>query len=166
MFKKDDLIKYGLNGICKVTDIITRDFGGGQIKYYVLTPLNEKDSTYFVPTENELLTSRMQHILSRDEVYALIDDSPSSVDWVDNDKQRADVFAKILSSKDRRDIISLIKTIKYKKAELQGLGKKLHVVDERALADAERLISEEFAASLGIKPKDVAGFITDILDNK
>ncbi len=166
MFEKNELVKYGLNGICKITDIITRDFCGELMEYYVLTPLNIKDSTYFVPTKNEMLTSKMQHILSKDEVFALIDNSPSSVTWVDNDKARAEAFAVVLSSKDRRDIISLIKTIKNRKVELDLIGKHLHAADERALAEAERVITDEFSVSLGIKPKEVAGVIAEILSSK
>ena len=163
MFNVGDVVKYGVNGICRVSDITLRDFLGEKMEYYVLTPIDDRDMTYFVPTKNENLTSKMQYILSKDELFKLVGEAKDlKSEWIDSDKVRADVFGKILVSKDRRDLIALVRTIRDKKVELEAGGKKLHAVDERILHDAMRIIDGEFAAVLGIKPKEVGGVIEEM----
>ena len=62
MFKVGDVVKYGTNGICKVTDIAFRDFLGAETEYYELKTTTGFESTFYVPTQNEALTSKMQHL--------------------------------------------------------------------------------------------------------
>ncbi|MBR6807518.1 MAG: CarD family transcriptional regulator [Clostridia bacterium] len=164
MFKVGDVIKYGINGICRISGITVRDFFGEKMEYYVLTPLDGRDMTFFVPIKNEALTSKMQYVLSKDELYLIVDETKGmKTEWIDSDKQRSDVFGKILVSKDRRDLISLVRTIRDKKTELEASGKKLHAADERIMNNAERIIADEFAAVLGIKPKNAVGVIEALL---
>lgn len=56
-------------------------------------------------------------------------------------------------------IIQLIVEIHKKLEEKQSQGKKLHAADARTLAEAEKLIHQEFAYALKLEPEDVAPFI-------
>ena len=167
MFSVGDVVKYGVNGICKITDIVVKDFLGTDTEYYVLKPTSRDDSTFFVPTENEELTSKMQYILSKEEALNIIGELPEVGEpWIENDKMRAEAYGQILSSKDRRKLFGVVRTLYIKKAELEALGKKMHVADERIMNDAERMIGDEFSVVLGIKRSEVAGFIDGILQGK
>ncbi len=160
MFKTGDVVKYGVNGICEITGIEIRPFCGSDMEYYVLKSLSSKDTTFFIPTANEMLTSRIQNILSKDEIYALLKELiHHNAEWIENDKLRAEHFSKILLSKDRAEIIGLIRTLYHKRCELQTAKKKMHASDERILKDAERIISDEFATVLDIDKSEVGNFI-------
>ena len=167
MFNVGDVVKYGVNGICRITDIVIRDFCGTDMEYYVLKPTSRDDSTYFVPTGSEVLTAKMQYILSKEEALKLIGELPEVGEpWIANDKQRAEAYGQILSSKDRRKLFGVVRTLYTKKAEIEKAGKKMHVADERIMNDAERIIGDELSVVLGIKRSEVPEFIDGILQGK
>ena len=165
MFKVNDVVKYGANGVCRVVDISVMTFGDNDAEYYILQPLRARESKYYVPTQSETLVARMQMILSEDDVYALIKDIPScSFGWVDNDKKRLETYSAVISSGNRHDIIGVIRTLYGKKCDLEKSGKRLHVADERLMKDAERIIHDEFAAVLNIEISEVGAFIAQNLE--
>ena len=167
MFKVNDVVKYGSNGICRIVDISTKTFGDSDAEYYILEPLRTKASTYYVPTQNETLVSRMQMMLTAEDVHALIREIPScEVEWVENDKKRMETYSAVISSGSRRDIIGVIRTLYHKKCALEKSGKRLHVADERLMKDAERIIHDEFAAVLNIDISEVGSFIARSLEDE
>lgn len=166
VFKVGDVVKYGVNGICKITDITEKDFCGEAAEYYVLETMTGYASTYFVPTANEQLTSRMQHLLSREEALEVIAEIPQAkLEWIANDKERAAAFSNILTSNDRRDILRLSGLLYQKKHELESRGKKLHIADERIMLEAERIIGDELSTVLGVKKSEIPTFISERLKN-
>ena len=55
MFEKGEYIVYGHNGICEVEDITHLNLSGvdkGKL-YYVLAPLNKKESRIYYPVDRE-----------------------------------------------------------------------------------------------------------------
>lgn len=164
MFSIGETVKYGVNGICKIVDISKRSFCGEDTEYYVLQPLLRGDSTFFVPTANEALVSKIHHLMSKSAVYELIGEIPEChTEWIDNDKERNASYNLMLTSCDRHDIIGLIRTLHQRKEQLEEKNKKLHQADERILKDAEKIINDEFAVVLDMQPSDVPGFIADKL---
>ena len=165
MFKVGDIVKYGMNGICTVTDITVRDFLGTEMEYYVLKTATGFESTFFVPVANEALTSKMQYLLSKEEAYSVIGDiNEGSIEWIEDDKERASIYGKLLTSKDRRDLLRLVSLLYMKKREFEAKGKKLHIADERIMNEAERIISDELSTVFGIKKSDVPAFIESHLN--
>ncbi len=165
MFNVNDVVKYGANGVCRIVDICTQSFGNGDTEYYILRPVRAKDSTYFVPTQSEALVSKMQNLLSAEDVYSLIDDIPCcEAEWIDNDKKRAEEYSSVIASGNRRSIIGVIRAIHSRKNLLEGMNKRLHVADDKLMRDAERIINDEFATVLGIEPCEVNTFITNRLN--
>ena len=77
MYKTGDTVLYGSEGVCKITDITEKQFGDVSIEYYILTPVFNNRSTFFVPTKNETLVSRMRPILTNREILDLITNAVS-----------------------------------------------------------------------------------------
>ncbi|MCI8361277.1 MAG: CarD family transcriptional regulator [Clostridiales bacterium] len=160
MFRINDTILYGLNGACKIIDITKREVGGCIAEYYVLQPIFSNASTIFVPISNENLTSRMRQVLSAEEIHELIQSMPREESvWIEDEGRRREVYKEILSNGDRRELIRLIKALHLHQQDLQRIGRRLHMSDERFLKDAERLLYDEFALVLRIKPDQVLPFI-------
>ena len=165
MFAVNDTILYGLNGACKITDITKREIGGSAAEYYVLQPVYSNASTIFVPTGNKNLTGRMRRVLSAAEIYALIKSMPQEKPvWIEDENQRKEACKEILSNGDRRELIRLIKALYLHQKELQQIGRRLHMSDERFLKEAERLLYDEFALVLRIKPDQVLPFIMEQIE--
>ena len=49
MFNIDDIVKYGINGVCKIVTIEEKNLMGTKKNYLVLKPLNGDKSTFYVP---------------------------------------------------------------------------------------------------------------------
>lgn len=74
MFEKDTIVIYGVEGICKITDIANMTFGGfNESKdYYILVPVSNPTHKVYVPPDSEYLVAKMQKLLSYDEIISLI----------------------------------------------------------------------------------------------
>lgn len=160
MYKTGDMLMHPGAGVCRIEDIksmaLTSD---GNKDYYVLKPIYGSDSTtIYIPVDFSKINLR--RLLSENDIVELIHSVPSDTSlWVDNDAQRKELFSKVLHSGDHVKIIQLIVEIHKKLEEKQSQGKKLHAADARTLAEAEKLIHQEFAYALKLEPEDVAPFI-------
>lgn len=75
MFQKGDSVVYGNLGVCKINDLVTRQFEGldEAHPYYVLKPLYQEGVLY-VPADNPKIALRA--VLTADEANQLIDSIP------------------------------------------------------------------------------------------
>jgi len=73
MFKINDIVTYGTNGVCKITGTEEKDLMGTKKTYLVLKPTKTGDnSTYFVPSDNENLLGKMRKLLSEDGLVIVV----------------------------------------------------------------------------------------------
>ena len=165
MFKVDDIVMYGTNGVCKITEIEEKNLIGTKKTYLVLKPFNGDKSTYFVPVDNENLLSKMRKLLSKDEINRLIDSMPyEKVLWIDNERDRKQCYKKILAEGNHSELIRMIKALHCKKKSLEEKGKKLHMSDERFFKDAEKILYNEFQYVLNLSEEDVLSYIFDRIE--
>ena len=165
MFSIGDIFIYGSNGVCRITDIKEEKFGSEIKTYYILSPFFDKRETIYVPTDNEMLVSRLKEILSKEEIIKMIKDIPSRENiWNDNINLRKEEFKKIIKSADRTALCSLLKTLHDRQIILAQSGKSLSVYDERFLKQAQSIIHGEIALVLEIKPDEVEPFITKTIE--
>ena len=160
MFNVNDRIHYGGSGVCVVQEIAVMRFGRTRERYYVLRPLHQNASLIYVPVDNPQLVSKMRPVLTREEVDALIDAMPAvETVWIEDPQERKNSFDAMLRSNDCRDLIVIIKTLSEQKKRRQSQGKALHVSDDTCLREAQRLLFDEFAGVLGLKPAQVSEYI-------
>ncbi len=165
MFKIEETVLYGVNGICTITDIEEKKINKDIKKYYVLKPIYNKASTLFVPVDNELLTSKMKKILSKKEIYDLIESiSDEDNDWIENEQERNKKYSEILKSGERREIMKMLRALHNHRIKLKDTGRKFHVADEKIMRAAEGILHEEFAYVLDIKRENVTEFIVSHLE--
>lgn len=165
MYNINDNVMYGRSGVCKIIDITTKEFGKIKTEYYILEPVFDQKAKIYCPVNSDRIV--MRKLLSYDEVKTLIADMPDmSAEWIDNDQARKEKFSSIVKNGDHVELIKLIKVIHARKCSLQDQGKKLHIADERAIHDAEKLLYEEFAHVLDIKTDEVVPFIAGELEAK
>ncbi|MBR6271827.1 MAG: CarD family transcriptional regulator [Lachnospiraceae bacterium] len=160
-YKISDLVHYGTDGVCSITDIIEKPFRDSMVKYYVLSPVFNASATIFVPLDNQkLISERMRYALTPAEIKKIISETSSDDDiWIDNETERKARYKEIIQSGDSREILKIVYTLSAHQEQQKALGKKMHIADERFFKDAERLINNEFAAVLGILPSEVFDYI-------
>ncbi|MPM28908.1 hypothetical protein SDC9_75445 [bioreactor metagenome] len=160
MFIKDDLVVYGSEGVCRVTNISTRKFGNADREYYILVPVNDVKSTIYVPVGNKKLEFKMHKVLSSIEINELISCMPQQEGlWIDNEILRKQKYQDILRNGKHLELISLIKAVHSQQEKLKITGKKLHQSDAKFLAEAQKMLHGEFSAALNIEIDEVIPFI-------
>ncbi len=169
MHKVGDKVVYGTDGVMAVVDIREETVMGEVRRYYVLGELDSRsDSKTFVPVDNEKLTSLMRPLLSKDEIYAMLDsvNDMSELPWEGDNKARIERFRKIIASGDRAEMISMIRSI-YKSGERREReGRRIFLSDEHIMKKAEKLLHTEISAVLGIPEADVPAFIEERINGK
>ena len=167
-FGVNDIVVYGTTGVCHIDGVEDVKLGRETKQYYVLTPVAQGSSTVFVPTDNELLLSRVRKMLTKAEIQNIISTLPSDTElWSDNPAERVRIYAEVLKSGDRGQILLSVRTLLMRRRSLSGAGKKLHITDERALRDAQRLLVDEFSYVLGLEPNQAEEYIlNNILPEK
>ena len=164
MFNINDLVQYGVDGVCRITDITTRELRDRQIDYYVLKPVFNSNATLFVPLNNETLVSKMRYTMSADELSCMIREAYSSeCEWIENDNDRQVRFKEIISGGNSPALVRLIKSLRTHRQEMISVGKKLHMADERFVKEAERLLNDEYAVALGITPDEAGPVIEELI---
>ena len=167
MYKENDMVIYGVYGVCRIDEIADKDMGGIKKKYMVLKPLNDARSTYYVPADNEQQLKKLRKILPDNEINRLIDSMPDEkAIWTDNERQRRERYRTIISEGKHPELIGMIKAIYLKGKELEKAGKKLHVSDERFLKEAEKLLYDEFKYVLHLSEDEVLRYIASRIEKK
>ena len=86
--------------------------------------------------------------------------------WIDDNNLRKQKYNQMIGQGDRRKLIKLIKTLYIHQNEMKAKGKNLHQSDEAILKQAEKLLNDEFALVLDIKPENVNEFIVDLMNSE
>lgn len=166
MFKVNDTIMYGTQGICKIVEITEKDFMGTKKEYYVLKPINDAGATLFAPVNNEKIEAKMRRILSEEEIYELIETMPyEEANWIKNENERKEEYKRIIASGDRVELIRMIKALYFNKKEREADGKHLYLSDERFFKEAERILYDEFQYVLKVRKEDLMSFIFNRIEN-
>jgi len=167
MYKVNEAVVYETYGVCTVSAIEVRDFGSGEREYYVLQPVRDSRSRFFVPTSNTALTDKMRAVLSADEVNSLIAAMPAQeLICVEDEKQCKELCRSIISSGEPSKLVALIKSLYIRRQELAVNNRRLRSFEERSLAEAEALLYDEFAYVLGIGRDEVVPYIMSVIDGK
>ncbi len=165
MYNVNERIHYGGSGVCVIQEIAVMRFGRTRERYYVLRPLHQNASMIYVPVDNPDLVGKMRPVLTREEVEELITSMPAVEPlWIEDPQQRKASFDAMLRSNNCRDLIVIIKTLSEQKKRRQQQGKSLHVSDDTCLREAQRLLFDEFAGALGLKPTQVNEYILQKLE--
>ena len=158
-FNIGEYVVYCSGEICRIDERSERCFDGVSKKEYCkLIPVDAVNSAYYIPSE--YLESKARRLLTKDEIYKMIDSMPNaSGTWYTDKIERKDYFEAVLKSDNIPVMIGMMKTIYDERSKLSANGKRLVAADERAFSAAEHMINREFAFVLGIKENDVSDFI-------
>lgn len=165
MYRIDEVVVYGLHGVCRITEIEEKEFAGEAQLYYTMRPVFNNRSTFFVPVNNEKSKKKVRPLLSKDEIHELIHTMPQQEEIkVVNEKHRKETYKTIIESGDRAEIMRLVKTLYERREAQQKAGKKQHLVDERFMKEAETVLYDEFAFVLDIERDTVISYIQKELE--
>ena len=101
-FEIGDTVLYGIDGVCKITDIVRKNFKGRMINYYVLHPVFNDRSVLYVPKDNEESVARMRHALTSRQIKLIFKKTPTrECKWIENENERKAYFKEVLYDGDK-----------------------------------------------------------------
>lgn len=160
MFKVNDVVVYGVQGVCEIVGVEERRVDGASKQYFVLKPKNDPNATCYVPTWNEKAWSKMRKVMTKQDVDALIDSMPSKKPtWIVNENERKETYKKILASGDQAAIVSVVQALFLHKKEREAEGKRLHTSDEHFMKDAEQILYNEWQYVLNVDKAGLMAYI-------
>lgn len=155
-FAVGDLVIYGETGVCRVVDIVEKEFLEVVQQCYKLQPIYQS-CVIFTPAEGGNVF--MRKIITSEEAEGIISGLKTREPAVYNarsSRELSDIYDKIIKQHDCDALALLMRSIYEKRQKLIAQKKKLSAIDERYMKKAEDLLFGEIAAALGIEKRDVA----------
>lgn len=161
MFQPGELVVYGTTGVCRVEGVTQPEMSGSDRGkwYYLLKPL-QQDGIIYTPVENSKVP--MRPVISAQEAEALIDRIPTiqaEAVYSPTLQALAQHYQSVLRSSDCGNLLRLMMSIYSKQQAAQARNRRLGLVDERYMKQAERLLHGELSVALGIPFQEVQPYI-------
>lgn len=165
MFQQGDQVLYGSHGACRIVGIESMKFGKTRGRYYCLQPLEQSDSRFYVPADNQAALAKLSPLMTREALLALLhSEQVRQNNWIQDESQRKLRYRELISSGDRAALLNMIYCLhRHKQVQAQA-GKKFHQCDEGFLHDAQKLLNSEFSVVFGLEPAQVPHFIKEELN--
>jgi CarD family transcriptional regulator len=165
MFKENDVVVYGSQGVCQIIGFEDKKVDGALKSYFVLKPKGGTGTIFYVPTWNEKAWGKMRKVMTKKDVDTLIDSMPRTAPtWIEKENDRKEAYRNILASGNQASIISMIQALFIHKKERESEGKRLHMSDEHFLKDAEQILYNEWQYVLNLDKDGLMDYILSRLD--
>lgn len=168
MFKINELVVYGNEGVCRIEDIRKIDIAGisNDKLYYILNPIYSPGKIVYAPMDSKVF---MRSVISSEDAENLIDQIHEiSAEEINSGSLRElnDFYKSLLNSHKCTDLFKLIRTVYVKEKDAIANKKKLGQTDKNYMKVAEELLNGEFAAALGIPKDEVRNYIENRVQQK
>ena len=158
MFKINDYVVYGSNGVCKVTDIQQVTLRNEELEYYILSPVYNEKMTIKTPVNNQKIL--MRELMTKAEIVNLLKEiSKNETVEIEDSRRRVEEYKAIIKRGNAEELIKVINSIKLEKDEKISIGKKLNKTDEDIMISASKQLYQEMAIVLEIDVDEVQDYI-------
>lgn len=165
MLEQGQLVLYGIHGVCRICGIETKKVDRKKVDFYILSPLDQENACFYIPTHNEIAVSKLRPLLTRQELETLVHSPEANRDaWIVDENQRKMRYRELISSGDRAALISMVRSLLRHKQSQLSAGKKFHLCDENFLRDAQKLLSAEFSLVLQIPADEVTAYLQEHIE--
>lgn len=159
MWKVNDMVSHGADGVCRIVAIEKMDLiGNGRKEYYILEPVYTSGTTIYV--EVGAGDDSLSEPMSRESADALIDSIPElHLEWISDDKERQKGINLIIKSGNLKELLAAVSSLYTAGEERRSRGKKYKSADKQNLVRAEKAVNKMLAYSLQIDPDQVPTYI-------
>ena len=158
MFAPGDLMVYGSTGVCQVLAVCPAGGGGGRLMYH-LKPLYQVGSIY-TPVDNDKVV--MRPVISREEAERIIATIPTLRPMVcraATTQALTRLYQAAFAEHSCLRLLELTIAIRNKRRSAEANKRRLGMVDQRFMKQAERLLYGELSAALDIPYEEVRPYI-------
>lgn len=166
MFKQGDYIIYSCRGVCLIDEIKEKTIDNKKSMYYIMHPINIKNSVIMTPVDNEKVKMRL--IIKQEKaeniIVTLLDNT--NMPRITDKKLRERVYTRILKEGNPSELVEIINALIEEENEKRIEGRKNSATDEKYLEKAKELLFTELSVSLGVDIEQIRQRVEAILQEK
>ena len=122
MFHPGDIVSYGTNGVCEITEQKRVRLAGQPCDCLILKPVYDQSMTICVPCTSQVLLDRMRPLPTKEELLAMLHE-PAPAHEADADA-RKEQYRQALQSGDRQRIFRMIRALYIHREIIAKRGKQ------------------------------------------
>ncbi len=164
MYQVGQQVVYSAHGVCCIVDVEERIVDRKRISYFVLQPLEQAASRFYVPTHNQNALAKMRPLMDKEALLVLLNSQEVREDcWIPDENRRKQYYRQLISSIDLEAMIRMVRCLWQHKQELQQNGKRFHLCDENFLQDAQKVLGSELSMVLGVAPRELDDYLRNLM---
>lgn len=164
MYEVGQNVVYGIHGVCCILDVEEKTVDRKRIPYFVLEPLEQPGTRYYIPSQNQVALSKMRPLMEADSLQAMLTAENMGDAWIADENKRKQYYREIINGVDSPALIRMVHALHRHKQEQTAAGRKLHMCDENFLRDAQRVLGSEIAIVLQMPVSEVPAYIQSCLE--
>lgn len=163
MYQCGERVVYGIHGVCSIVDIELRTIDRKKVEYYVLTPIDQPDARFYIPTQNKVAVAKIRPLLSGEQLEDILRNSNSAKDcWIADENQRKLKYRELIGTVNTTELLSMVRALYIHREEQRVSGRKFHLCDENFLRDAEKLLTSEISLVLNLPLEEARTYIQNM----
>ena len=166
MYEVGHLVVYGIHGVCRIVAAEVKTVDRKQIPYFVLEPIEQPGTRYYIPSQNQTALCKIRHLMDRQSLLDMLSADATEENWIDDENKRKQYYRQIINGVDSPALLRMVHALYRHKSRQETQGRKLHLCDENFLRDAQRVLNAEMAAVLQIPAAEVPAFMRQQLERK
>ena len=164
MYQIGQKIVYGIHGVCCIVDLEEKKIDRKTICYFVLEPIDQPGSRYYVPSENQAALSKLRPLSTKEELQSLLTSPLAENVWIPDENRRKQYYRELVSSVNLKAMIDMIRCLRLHRRQQMEQGRKFHQCDENFLRDAQKLLSTEITMVMGIPDDQVDTYLQTVFE--
>jgi CarD family transcriptional regulator len=162
MFQIGDLLFYGTNGVCRVSEICSSPFDSADTRsFYKLAPISDRSSlVIYTPVDN--LQVVMRPLISKEEAEALLSRlSEIEKVAVSIEKHRKDAYREAIRDGAPEGFVKIIKTVRARRELFRKTRRRVPDLDNDFEYTAKTCLYGELSAVLGIAREEIHRIVSE-----
>lgn len=160
MYQLGERVVYGIHGVCNILDLELRTIDRKKIEYFVLSPLEQPEARFYIPTQNKAALAKLRPLVDCDTLKSILRQiQREEAAWIPDENLRKQKYRELINKADVTELVCMVRDLHIHRQKQLEQGRKFHLCDENFLRDAEKLLCAEFALVLNISQNEVKDFI-------
>ena len=162
MFNIGDLLFYGTNGVCRVSEICSSPFDSTDTRsFYKLTPIAENTSlVIYTPVDNTQVV--MRSLISKEEAEALL----ARIGEIEKvavavEKHRKDAYRETIREGNPEGYVKIIKTVRARREMFRRTRRRVPDMDNDFEHTARLCLFGELSTVLGVSREEISRIISE-----
>jgi len=164
MYQVGQKIVYGIHGVCCIVDLEEKKIDRKTICYFVLEPIDQPGSRYYVPSENQAALAKIRPLSTKEELAALLTAPLAENVWIVDENRRKQHYRELVSSVNLKAMIDMVRCLRLHRRQQMEQGRKFHQCDENFLRDTQKILSTEIAMVMEIPDDQVDTYLQTVFE--